>query len=168
MVSLSGFRGSSLLITLVVFVSLLVKNDPVDGSPLALNTDSEMELNHRGDRVKRGNQWNSKSIVQYLFNQLRIFHKKYQNCIFTIIFIIAWEIWFWDPWGNWICFELVIAFEDNVGSISNIKEVDAKREESRISNVKKGDARRQEANAKRQLAAKRCKQGGEIQRRRQC
>jgi len=133
MVSLSGFRGSSLLIALIVVVSLLVENDPVEGSPLALSTDSEMELNLRGDRVKR-----------------------------------AWEIWFWDPWGNWICFELVIAFEDNVGSISNIKEVDAKREESMITNNKKVDARRQEADAKRQLAAKRCKKGGEIQRRRQC
>ena len=54
MVSLSGFRGPSLLITLVFVVSVLVENDQVEGSPLALSTDSEMELNLRGDRVKRG------------------------------------------------------------------------------------------------------------------
>jgi len=54
----------------------------------------------------------------------------------------GWEIWFWDPWGNWVWFEVTLSFASR-GQASRAKEAEAKRELSNKSgNRCKGQIKR--------------------------
>jgi len=39
----------------------------------------------------------------------------------------GWEIWFWDPWGNWVWYEFTLVFASR-GQAFKAKEAEAKRE----------------------------------------
>jgi len=39
----------------------------------------------------------------------------------------GWEIWFWDPWGNWVWFEFTLSSASR-GQAFKAKEAEAKRE----------------------------------------
>jgi len=47
----------------------------------------------------------------------------------------SWEIWVWDPWGNWVWFEFTLAVASR-GQAFKAKEAEAKRELSIKSNNK--------------------------------
>jgi len=54
----------------------------------------------------------------------------------------GWEIWFWDPWGNWVWFEVTLTFASR-GQALKAKEAEVKNDlKSRNSCSRKGQTKR--------------------------
>ena len=133
-------HGTFLFLITVIISTNLSQNGEVQGASVALEAANAKELAIAG-KVRYISIWDS-SVGANFHKPFLVFLKYF---LFSDKAPASWEIWFWDPWGNWVWYEFTLAFASR-GQAFKAKEAEAKRE---LSIKSKGSCRGQVKSSRR-------------------